>query len=514
MTMRRLMTWLFGAFLLLLREDAFALGLLDGYHLALENDPQFQAAIQEHEAGRQYRALGRAALLPRLVYSYNRGRSWSDVTQATTRGDFKEDRDYDSYVSTLSLQQPLFDYEAFSRYRKGVAQALLSDERFRSQSQELLVRVLEAYTGALLAQDQIELARAQKRSYREQFQLNQRQFERGNGTRTDTLETQARFNLAQAQEIEARDSQDAALRELERLVGAPLEIADLAPLGERFQVRPLSPASYTAWRDLALAENPELASLRHAVDVARYEVEQNRADFLPRLGLYASTGKSKSGSENTYNQRYETDSVGIQLSVPLFSGGETLAATRQATHRMEKSHYDLDDKVRETLNQAQDVQPEQQQCGEDPCLRDDRGFGADAGDGHAQEHRRRGAGQPRPAERRAGAVQRDERAVQGQVRLPHGLGTPAFLCGRAGRSRPGTGGGELRRRRDAGAPPRLRDDGLPGAAAHPVEDRYGGKPERAQLRPRRTCRQVDVPGGSTEVEQYARNCFSNKALFM
>ena len=96
MTMRRLMTWLFGAFLLLLREDAFALGLLDGYHLALENDPQFQAAIQEHEAGRQYRALGRAALLPRLVYSYNRGRSWSDVTQTTTRGDFKEDRDYDS----------------------------------------------------------------------------------------------------------------------------------------------------------------------------------------------------------------------------------------------------------------------------------------------------------------------------------------------------------------------------------------------------------------------------------
>ncbi|MBN0904357.1 TolC family protein, partial [Pseudomonas aeruginosa] len=56
--------------------------------------------------------------------------------------------------------------------------------------------------------------------------------------------------------------------------------------------------------------------------------------------------------ENTYNQRYETDSVGIQLSVPLFSGGETLAATRQATHRMEKSHYDLDDKVRETLNQV------------------------------------------------------------------------------------------------------------------------------------------------------------------
>jgi protease secretion system outer membrane protein len=349
--MRGLLFYVFGAFLAVLNKDALALGLLDSYHLALENNPAFQSAIQEHQAGQQNRALGRAALLPRLVYSYNRGRSWSDVTQANPNGrDFEESRKYDSYASTLNLQQPLFDYEAYSRYRKGVAQALLADEQFRSKSQALLIRVLEAYTAALLAKDQIELAQVQKRAYQEQFKLNQRQFEKGSGTKTDTLETQARFHLAQAQEIEARDNQDSALRELERLIGVPLEITDLSPLTESFQLLPLKPANYTAWRDLALSENPELAALRHSVDVARYELEQNRAGFLPRLGLYASTGKTKSGSENTYNQRYETDSIGIQVSVPLFSGGETLAATRQASHLMQKSSYDLDDKVLETLN--------------------------------------------------------------------------------------------------------------------------------------------------------------------
>ena len=158
--------------------------------------------------------------------------------------------------------------------------------------------------------------------------------------------------MAQAQEIEAQDNQDSALRELERLVGVPLEISDLDQLTEHFSVRPLTPNRYEAWRDLAMAQNPELASLRHAVDVAHYEVEQNRAGFLPRLGLYASTGKSKSGSENTYDQRYDTDSVGIQLSIPLFSGGETLASTRQASHRMQQSSYELDDKVADTLNQV------------------------------------------------------------------------------------------------------------------------------------------------------------------
>ena len=344
---------LVGLILVLLHGKVFALGLLDSYHLALDNDPAFQSAIQEHKAGQQNRALGRAALLPRVVYSYNRGRSWSDVTQARTNApDFEESRKYDSYASTLSLQQPLFDYEAWSRYRKSVAQSLLADEQFRSQSQALLIRVLEAYTGALLAKDQIEMAQAQMRAYQEQFKLNQRQFEKGNGTKTDSLETQARFHLAQAQAIEARDNQDSALRELQRLVGVPLEITDLEPLAEKFQLLPLSPSNYNAWRDLAIAGNPELAALRQSVEVARHEVERNRAGFLPRLGLYASTGKTKSGSENTYNQRYDTDSVGIQLSVPLFSGGETLAATRQASHLMQKSSYDLDDKVLETLNQV------------------------------------------------------------------------------------------------------------------------------------------------------------------
>ncbi|MGV8488885.1 peptidase, partial [Pseudomonas aeruginosa] len=68
-----------------------------------------------------------------------------------------------------------------------------------------------------------------------------------------------RLNLSQAQEIEGRAGQDPALLQLGRMVGARRQTAHWAPHGERFQVRPLSPACYTAWRDLSLAENPERA---------------------------------------------------------------------------------------------------------------------------------------------------------------------------------------------------------------------------------------------------------------
>ncbi|MGE8500381.1 MAG: TolC family outer membrane protein [Pseudomonas sp.] len=345
------MRCLFLLALLMSAPHAVALDLRDAYALALRNDPTFHAALAERDAGVEAKALGRAGLLPTLSYSYNNGRNDSEVTQSTPIGDVVSQRDYRSYSSTLSLQQPLFDYAAWAQYRHGEAQALLADERLRGRSQELLVRLFSAYSEALFAGDQIELVRAQRRAYAEQLQLNQRLFDGGEGTRTDLLETRARLDLARAQEIEASDSLDAALRGLQAMVGEPLAIQDLTPLNTAFQVQPLQPARFENWRDLALANNPDLAASRHALDAAGHAVTRSRAGHLPTLSAYASTGRSSSGSESTYNQQYDTNSIGIQISLPLFAGGSVSAATRQAVAERERIGYELDASTTDTLNQ-------------------------------------------------------------------------------------------------------------------------------------------------------------------
>ena len=322
-----------------------AMGLLEAYDLAIRNDPTFHAAIEERAAGEENRALGRSALLPTLSWNYNNSRNESEVTQASTR----TDRDYRSYAATLTLQQPLLDYEAYARFRQGAAQALFSDERFRSKSQYLAVRVLSAYSQALLAQERIELSRAQKRAFAERLQLNQRLLEGGEGTRTDVLETQARLSMAVAEEIEAQDNQDAALRELEAMLGEPLQVEQLAPLVAHFVILPLEPQRFESWRELALANNPELASQHHALTAAEYEVERKRAGHLPKLSLYASSRQTSSDSESTYNQKYDTNSVGIQLTVPLFAGGAVSASTRQAARQLSQAQYELDAQTATTL---------------------------------------------------------------------------------------------------------------------------------------------------------------------
>lgn len=334
----------FGLFLCL-ASPVYALGLLDAYALALRNDPSFQAAIAERDAGLESQAIGRAGLLPRLSWSYSNQRNDSQVTA----GEQRVDRDYRSYASVLSLQQPLFDYAAWADYRQGVARTLLADERFRGRSQELAVRLFETYSQALLSDERIALARAQRRALVERLQLNQRLVRAGEGTRTDELETEARLALAEAELIQAQDDLDIALRALEAIVGEPLAHSDLQPLLDDFPIQPPQPARFEAWRDLAVAGNAELAAQRRAVEVAAQGIEKQRAGHLPTLSLVASSRLTSSDSESSYNQQYDTDSIGIQLSVPLFAGGGVSAATRQASAAHVQAGFELDAQTAELL---------------------------------------------------------------------------------------------------------------------------------------------------------------------
>ncbi|WP_353742627.1 TolC family outer membrane protein [Pseudomonas fluorescens] len=342
-----------GATLLLLAGNpaVAATGPFEIYEQALRNDPVFLGAIKERDAGLENRAIGRAGLLPRLGYNYNKGRNSSKATYLNEhRQNQTDDRNYSSYGSSLTLQQPLLDYEAYAAYRKGVAQALFADENFRGKSQELLVRVLENYTKALFAQDQIDIALSKKKAFEQQFQQNEQMFRQGEGTRTDILEAESRYELATAEEIEARNEQDASLRELGALVGVPtIDIADLAPLEQNFQTFTLQPANYDTWHEMAVANNPNLASQRQALEVARHEVERNRAGHLPKVSAYATVRQNESESGNTYNQRYDTNTIGIEVNVPLYAGGGVSASTRQASRAMEQAEYELDGKTRETL---------------------------------------------------------------------------------------------------------------------------------------------------------------------
>ena len=94
---------------------------------------------------------------------------------------------------------------------------------------------------------------------------------------------------------------------------------------------------------LALDGNPEIQAQRHLVQASRQRYEAARAGHLPTARLYARKQLTNSNGENQIGQHYDTGSIGIEVSIPLYSGGRTSAASGQMCIRDRLSVFQHDD---------------------------------------------------------------------------------------------------------------------------------------------------------------------------
>lgn len=321
---------------LLQTNPAYAFGLLEAYEAALNNDSQFRAAFYENEAGKQAEVIGRSGLLPNLSIAHSQGKTAGSLQDNNS----KQKLDFNSLVSTLSLRQPLLNMEAVASYQQGKADTNSSRAKFTGQSQQLIVRLTEAYVKTLLAQDHLALAEVKFNALEELKYVNEQMLKKGEGTTTDVLETQARYALAQAEIIEARDELDVAELELTAIIGK--KITQLDPLSETFSIQSIPLPDYDSWQTMALSRNAELVTQRHTVESSKEEINKSRAGHAPRLDLVASISKNKSASFISLNRDAELASVGIEVNFPLFAGGRVVAVTDQAQANYERARAELD----------------------------------------------------------------------------------------------------------------------------------------------------------------------------
>ncbi|MEW9583188.1 TolC family outer membrane protein [Paraburkholderia sp. DGU8] len=329
-------------------QAANALGLADAYEAALGHDPVFAAAAKQKEADDANVAIGRSYLLPNVSANYSKYRN---VTDSTVFGQPPGHQVYGAYSEGVSLRQSLINFEGVARYRYGKATALAGDATFDDRKQELLVRVLAAYTDTVFAEEQLLLATAQKKAFDEQYAGNVAMFSNGEGTRTDILETKSKAELAQADVADAHDNVDNAAHTLEALTGLPasLDIAGLDRLKDTYRPALPTPISFDEWREIALENNAQLISERHSVEAAEQQLKVVRAGFYPRVDLVASIGKSQSNTVDIINQRYLTKSIGVEITIPLYSGGLVQASSQQAQANYERAQFELQDKTDKVL---------------------------------------------------------------------------------------------------------------------------------------------------------------------
>jgi len=332
--------------------QAAAVTLQQAYEAALKNDPTYRMSFYDKESAKENRIIGRSYLLPSVSASYSASRNVADTETLQNYPGLGTVPivDHPRYISRsaeVQLRQPILNLEGIARYRQGKVVAEQGEAAYASSTDEVTVRVASAYMDALFADDQVALSKVSRDMYLETAHVNQRLFDKGEGTKTDMLETQARLDLAEAQLSEAQDNAVAARETLAGVIG--MDPGQLDRLAEGFHPVTVTPGSFEEWEKIARAHNHELAAARLAVENARLEIGKNKAGHYPRIDFVAAYSKGDAESINTYNQNSVNRTVGVQVNLPIYQGGAISAATRQAAAGYERAQSDLDARTSKVL---------------------------------------------------------------------------------------------------------------------------------------------------------------------
>jgi TolC family type I secretion outer membrane protein len=309
--------------------------LQQAYQAALLQDATTRAARAALQASDERINQAKAQLYPNLSMSTGYQRNNLDRTQPNFLGQeaIANDR-YPSKNATLTVRQPLYRKAIAVTIEQTQAQRDDVEAGLQKETQNLAVRVAEAYTQILYARDQLAFIDAQKAATSTQLEAARKQFAGGSGTRTDIDEAQARLDMAVALELEARQQQGFAQRQLALLINAPVDLAALRSLAiDRLATWSPPSSSLEDWLTQAEARSPELRQLQARLETARLEVAKASAGHLPTLDAVAQWSRSDSENVTSPATRYLNRTIGLQLSVPLYAGGYVNATVREAVAR-------------------------------------------------------------------------------------------------------------------------------------------------------------------------------------
>ncbi|WP_426107998.1 TolC family outer membrane protein [Massilia sp. TSP1-1-2] len=218
-----------------------------------------------------------------------------------------------------------------------------AEAQYAQARQDLLLRVAQAYFGVIVAQDAIGAAQAQVSALNEQLAQVTRGFQHGTHAVTDVDDTKSRQGSARSQLVSAQNDLDSAQANLEKITGhAPTELAVL----QSTMMPPPPTADSRAWMAQARTNHPLVRAQRAALEAARQAIKKLRSDHLPTLDLVANTGNNFSSrslaTPNDYATRANQRQIGLQLTVPLYSGGAVDARVTEAIANMDKATADLE----------------------------------------------------------------------------------------------------------------------------------------------------------------------------
>ncbi len=327
--MKKLLPVLIGLSLTGFSAMSQAENLLQVYQQARQSNPDLRKSAADRDAAFEKINQARSPLLPQLGlaadYSYNSG--YRDANGI----------DYNSTSASLALTQTLFDMSKWHALTLQEKTAGVQDVSYQASQQTLMLNTATAYFKVLSSIDILSYIEAQKQAIYRQLDQTTQRFNVGLVAITDVQNARASYDSVLANEVTARNDLDNALEQLRQISG--MFYPQLASLNIN-NFKPGKPEQINSLLKEGEKRNLTLLQARLSQDLAREQIRYAQSGHMPTLGLNASTGISDRAYNNstqaltggTSNTHSGQNTIGLSLSLPIYSGGAVTSQVKQAQY--------------------------------------------------------------------------------------------------------------------------------------------------------------------------------------
>ena len=295
------------------------LELADVVEVALCNNPQSRQAWASARVEAAQVGVAQSAFLPSLSASASISRQRTETAlgdDATTRRGAAIDLDY-----------VLFDFGARSANLENARQLFAAASFARDATvQSLFLAAIQAYFQRQATAAAVEASRLSEKAALESLNAAEARYRVGTATPADRLQARTAHAQAVLNRISAEGLQKTAQGTLANVMGLdptrPLQLAPLPPgrPGADFE------ADIARLIGEARALRPDLAAAEAGFRAAQANVEAARAAHLPTLSLGIGAQASRLSGQPTY----DSSTLGLTLTIPIFSGFSTTYRVRTA----------------------------------------------------------------------------------------------------------------------------------------------------------------------------------------
>ena len=314
-------------------SPSLAMDLMSALQEASKQDSQLASAQAQLRAVQQRLPQAQSLFLPTVNASANYAQQWTEVNQNPSVN-------YTSQGLTLSINQPVYRLANFSALEQSKLAITQVEAVLASTQQDLALRVAQAYFEVLISQDALITLRAQEKAISLQYESAKRNFEVGTATITDQQEAQARLDLTRASVAAAQNDLQTKIANLSLLVGQ--RPTNVFALDTKVTLPSPNPSNDAEWVSTARKRNFSVLQSQIGEEIARREIDKQRAANYPSVDAVASSSASKGSSPFQPTSKIQNNSIGLQVSVPLYTGGSIAARVAEASALYDKARQDAE----------------------------------------------------------------------------------------------------------------------------------------------------------------------------